>query len=167
MRRIHVNAGRCGEGNGGPERPRAQASLRTRSRVARAEQGDPPGPYACFRQRHLTVVVDHHTGRLVWAASGRDRRTVLAFFDALGEQRCEQVELVSADMARWIAGPIAERCPHEVRCVDPFHVISLATDALDEARREVWNQARRGERRACQGSQRRAVRGLEEPGEPY
>jgi len=94
-------------------------------------------------QRYLTVVVDHDTGRLVWAASGRDRKTVLAFFDALGEERCKQIELVSADMAGWIAGPIVERCPDAVRCVDPFHVIALATDALDEVRREVWNQARR------------------------
>jgi transposase len=38
-------------------------------------------------------------------------------------------------MAGWIAGA--------VRCVDPFHVIQLATDALDEIRREVWNEARR------------------------
>jgi len=27
--------------------------------------------------------------------------------------------------------------------VDPFHVVALASDALDEIRREVWNQARR------------------------
>jgi hypothetical protein len=47
------------------------------------------------------------------------------------------------DMAGWISGPIAERCPNAVRCVDPFHVIQLATDALDEIRREVWNDARR------------------------
>jgi transposase len=94
-------------------------------------------------QRYLTVVVDHDTGRLVWAASGRDRKTVLAFFDALGQERCKQIQLVSADMAGWIAGPVAERCPQAVRCVDPFHVIQLATDALDEVRREVWNQARR------------------------
>jgi transposase len=94
-------------------------------------------------QRYLTVVVDHHTGRLVWAASGRDRKTVLAFFDALGEERCKQVELVSCDMASWIAGPVAERCPGAVRCVDPFHVVQLATDALDEVRREVWNEARK------------------------
>jgi transposase len=40
-------------------------------------------------------------------------------------------------MASWIAGPVAERCPEAVRCVDPFHVIQLATDALDEVRREV------------------------------
>jgi len=94
-------------------------------------------------QRYLTVVVDHHTGRLVWAAAGRDRKTVLQFFDALGEERCKQIELVSCDMASWIAGPVAERCPAAVRCVDPFHVVQLTTDALDEVRREVWNEARR------------------------
>jgi transposase len=93
-------------------------------------------------QRYLTVVVDHHSGRLVWAAAGRDRRTVLAFFDALGEERCNQIELVSADMAAWISGPIAERVPDAVRCVDPFHVVMLATEALDDVRREVWNEAR-------------------------
>jgi transposase len=94
-------------------------------------------------QRYLTVVVDHHSGRLVWAAPGRDRRTVLAFFDALGEERCKQLELISADMAAWISGPIAERAPQATRCVDPFHVVKLATDALDDVRREVWNEARR------------------------
>jgi transposase len=94
-------------------------------------------------QRYLTIVVDHHTGRLVWAAAGRDRKSVEAFLDALGPERCEQLELVSADMASWISGPIAERCPHAVRCVDPFHVVQLATDALDEIRREVWNEARK------------------------
>ena len=94
-------------------------------------------------QRYLTVVVDHHTGRLVWAAPGRDRKTVLAFFDQLGEERCKQIELVSADMAAWISGPIAERVPDAVRCVDPFHVVMLATEALDDVRREVWNEARR------------------------
>ncbi|MBW8060804.1 MAG: ISL3 family transposase, partial [Solirubrobacterales bacterium] len=94
-------------------------------------------------QRYLTVVVDHDTGRLVWAAPGRDTKTVEAFFDQLGEKRCKRLKLVSCDMAGWISGPIAERCPQARRCVDPFHVIQLATDALDQIRREVWNEARR------------------------
>jgi transposase len=94
-------------------------------------------------QRYLTVVVDHDTGRLVWAAAGRDRKTVECFLDQLGEERCKQIELVSCDMASWIAGPVADRLPDAVRCVDPFHVVMLATDALDEIRREVWNEARR------------------------
>ena len=93
--------------------------------------------------RYLTVIVCHDTGRLVWAAAGRDRKTIEAFLDQLGESRCKQVELVSCDMASWIAAPVAERLPDAVRCVDPFHVVQLATDALDIVRREVWNQARR------------------------
>jgi transposase len=28
-------------------------------------------------------------------------------------------------------------------CYDPFHLVALASDALDEIRRDVWNQARR------------------------
>jgi transposase len=94
-------------------------------------------------QRYLTVVVDHDSGRLVWAGAGRDRKTVERFLDELGQERCKQVELVSCDMAGWIAGPVAERLPDAVRCVDPFHVIALATNALDDVRREVWNEARR------------------------
>jgi transposase len=73
--------------------------------------------------RYLTIVVDHDTGRLVWAAPGRDRKTTEAFFDALGEERCKQITLVSCDMAAWISGPVAERLPGAVRCVDPFHVV--------------------------------------------
>jgi transposase len=94
-------------------------------------------------QRYITVVVDHDSGRLVWAADGRDRQTVERFFDALGAERCARVELVSSDMGDWITRVVAERCPAATLCLDPFHVVALASDALDAVRREVWNEARR------------------------
>lgn len=94
-------------------------------------------------QRYLTVVVDHDTGRLVWAHPGRDRKTVEKFLQALGSERCQQLELVSCDDAEWITRPISERCPGAIICLDPFHIIKAATDALDEIRRETWNEARR------------------------
>ncbi len=89
------------------------------------------------------MVVDHHTGRLVWAALGRDRKTVEKFTDLLGEERCGRIRLVSCDDAEWITRPIAERCPDAVICLDPWHIVKAATDALDEIRREIWNEARR------------------------
>ena len=92
--------------------------------------------------RYLTVVVDHDSGRLVWAAPGRDKATLATFFDALGAQRCAAITHVSADGADWIAGVVAERCPQAVRCADPFHVVKWATEALDEVRRAAWNTAR-------------------------
>jgi transposase len=94
-------------------------------------------------QRYLTVVVDHDPGRLVWAAPGQDRKTMQQFFDELGIERCAQLELISCDMASWITLTISERCPNAEVCLDPFHVVKLATDALDLVRREVWNDARR------------------------
>jgi transposase len=94
-------------------------------------------------QRYLTVVIDHDSGRLVWAAPGRDRQTVERFLELLGAERCQRIQLVSCDMADWITRPLAERCPNAEVCLDAFHVVKLATDALDEIRREVWNQARR------------------------
>jgi transposase len=94
--------------------------------------------------RYLTVVVDHDTGRLVWAAPGHDEQTLDCFFDALGPQRSRQITLVSADAATWIANVVARRCPAAALCLDPFHIVRWATDALDEVRRETWNTARRG-----------------------
>ena len=93
--------------------------------------------------RYLTVVVDHDTGRLVWAAPGHDEATLHRFFDALGEHRSGQLSLVSADAADWIANAVATRCPQAVLCLDPFHVVRWATDASDEVRRQTWNAARR------------------------
>ena len=93
-------------------------------------------------QRYLTVVVDHDSGRLVWAAPGREKATLGRFFDALGEERSAQITHVSADGADWISAVVAGRCPSAVRCADPFHIVKWATEALDDVRRQAWNAAR-------------------------
>jgi transposase len=91
---------------------------------------------------YITVVVDHDSGRLVWALAGRDNPTLNRFFDALGPARCAQITHVSADAAGWIADVVTQRCPQAIRCADPFHIISWATRALDDERRRAWNDAR-------------------------
>jgi transposase len=93
--------------------------------------------------KYLTIVVDHDSGRLLWAAVGRDEATVTKFFDLLGDERCAEITHVSADSARWITNAVTANCPQAVQCADPFHVVAWATDALDELRRETWNDARK------------------------
>lgn len=100
------------------------------------------------RHRYLTVVVDHDSGHLIWAGVGREKATLQGFFDALGEDRSKEIEVVTADGASWIGDVVAERCPNATLCIDAFHVVSWATDALDEVRREVWNLARQQNMRA-------------------
>jgi transposase len=108
--------------------------------------------------KYLMVVVDHDTGRLVWAAPGRDRATLERFFETLqasgqasGEDRCGLISQVSADGADWIARVVGQRCHNAELCLDPFHVVAWATKALDEVRRGEWNAARRGQPRIRRG----------------
>jgi transposase len=68
---------------------------------------------------------------------------VRAFFDALGDHRSAAIQFVSADGATWITDVVAERAPDAIVCLDTFHVVSWATDALDEVRRSEWNRLRR------------------------
>jgi transposase len=100
--------------------------------------------------RYITVVINHDTGELVWAAEGRSRKTLAAFFDMLGEERCAAIELVTRDAADWIIGLVTERCPQATQCMDPFHAVRWATDAIDRLRRQEWRTLRSAgfERRA-------------------
>lgn len=92
--------------------------------------------------RYLTVVVDHDTGRLIWAAPGRDRATVEAFFDALGPGRAAAITHVSADGAEWIHAAVRAKAPQATICLDAFHVVAWATKALDEVRRRLVAELR-------------------------
>lgn len=92
--------------------------------------------------RYLTVVVDHDTGRLVWATEGRDSQVIYQFFDELGAERARLLTHVSADGAEWIHTPVRQRAPQAVLCLDAFHIVQWATKAVDTVRRGLWNTLR-------------------------
>jgi len=67
----------------------------------------------------LTVVCDHLTGKVIWAAKG---------------------QFVTCDRAEWIRTVVADRARGATICLDAFHLIGWATDEL---RRDEWNRLRR------------------------
>lgn len=69
----------------------------------------------------------HRRGSLRRSRAGRQRRLLNS---------------TSAWAARVGGIMVYERCPNAQFCLDPFHVVQWATDALDQIRRELWNQAR-------------------------
>jgi transposase len=95
-------------------------------------------------RRYLLCVVDHDTGRLVWAGKNRTQQTLGRFFDDLGADRAAQLTHVSADGAGWIHDVVAVRAPKAVVCLDAFHVVAWATEALDQVRRSMVNRLRAG-----------------------
>jgi len=88
------------------------------------------------------VVVDHDTGRLVWAKAGHDRATLQEFFDLLGPERASAIKLISADAAEWIGDCALTACQNATLCLNPFHIVRWASQALDVVRRWVWNVLR-------------------------
>lgn len=92
-------------------------------------------------QRYLTVIVDHGTGRLVWAAEGRNTETLGRFFDQLGADRAKLLTHVSCDGAEWIHALVRQRAPRAVICLDPFHVVAWAMKALDKVRVRTMTKA--------------------------
>jgi transposase len=95
--------------------------------------------------KYLTLVVDHDRARVIWGASGRNAKTLDQFFDELGTQRSAAIEAVSMDLGpAYLKSVTAEgHAPQALVCADPFHLVKLVGDALDEVRRDLWQQLRR------------------------
>jgi transposase len=81
--------------------------------------------------RYLTVVADHDTGRVVWVARDRSKQAFAGFFDALGEQRSAALSAITCDAAGAYQSVARARAVNATICLDPFHVIKWANDALD------------------------------------
>lgn len=91
--------------------------------------------------RYLTLITDHQRGKIVWGAEGSSAQVADEFFDEL-KGRCTQIEAISLDMGPGYAKSARAHAPQAVICIDSFHVAKLGGDALDEVRREYWNELR-------------------------
>jgi transposase len=92
--------------------------------------------------KYMTVIVNHTTGKLIWAAKGHGKTVLDQFFALLTPAQRAGIKHVTADGARWIAESVAEWCPNAERSIDTFHVVQWATDTLDEVRRAAWREAK-------------------------
>ena len=95
-------------------------------------------------QRYITCVIDHDTGRLVWAKEGRDMATLGVLFDQLREDPLQAAQ--TGLVRRGGMDPHRREnhaCqPRRGSALDPFHVMMWASKALDEVRREMWRGLR-------------------------
>ena len=90
--------------------------------------------------RYLTVVADHdRDGAVIWAGEGKSAATLEQFYDQLGQTRCAQLQAVSLDLGAAFKKATDTRAPQARQCVDPFHLVALANEAINKARRWAWN----------------------------
>ena len=93
---------------------------------------------------YITVVVDHKRKRVVRAHDGYGKEVLDPFFRQLTDEQRASITAVTGDDAKWIDASVKEHLPNAERVLDSFHIVSWMTDTLDQVRKRLWNQARRG-----------------------
>ena len=91
--------------------------------------------------KYITVIVNHDTNTVVWVADGHGKSVLEQFYRTLSDEQLASIEVVTGDGARWITDCVNEFTPNCERCVDPFHVVEWAMDALDQVRKDRWRAA--------------------------
>lgn len=104
-----------------------------------------------YRKHHhyLTLVADHVERRIVWGKEGKDAETLKAFFKDLGEERRKEIKGVSMDMSAAFMNAVRDAVPWAQIVFDRFHVECLASKALDETRRDLWQELRKSDPKAA------------------
>ncbi len=102
--------------------------------------------------KYVTVIIDltgirDGTGpaRLLDMVEGRSKQAFKAWLAERSESWRDAVEVVAMDGFTGFKTATTEELPDAVAVMDPFHVVRLAGDALDQCRRRV-QQATRGHR---------------------
>lgn len=85
----------------------------------------------------VCVLVDLETNTELDILTDRKKETLIAHFQSLGTDFCEQIEVVCCDFWQTYKNVAAELFPNAVVVIDRFHIVKLLNDVLDKQRKEL------------------------------
>ncbi len=111
---------------------------------------------------YITVVHDLEAKRLLFACPGRDHETVVTFAKDLVAHGGDPAAVahVCMDMSAAYTLGVGKALPQAAISFDRFHVVALATEAMDAVRREEMRAQPAAVREALGGSDRKVLKGL-------
>jgi transposase len=98
-------------------------------------------------QSYLTIVRDLDLGKVIWIGFERKKETLDRFFDELGREKSEKIEVVVMDMWDPYIASVNEHCPAADIVFDKFHIVKTVNVALDKVRKEQFADASDEERK--------------------
>jgi transposase len=111
--------------------------------------------------RYMTLVVDLESGEVLYAHEGKDAASVIPFLERL-KQAGAPLRAVAIDMSEAFANAVRSVYGSKVDIVhDPFHVVALASEAIDETRRDLVRSLDGPERKVIKGTRFLLLKGLE------
>ena len=117
-----------------------------------------------YGDKYVTVILDltpirDRSGhsRLLDMVPGRSKRVFKTWLASQPDTWRERIEIVAMDGFTGFKSAAAEELPDARAAMDPFHVVHLARDALDERRRRIQQELRHRRRQARDPSTRPAA----------
>ena len=101
--------------------------------------------------RYLTVVLDLHSGAVVFVGDGKGVASLEPFWRRLRASRA-RVQAVATDMSPAYTKAVRENLPRAIHVFDRFHVIKLYNDKLSQLRRELFHTATVADRKVLKGT---------------
>jgi len=112
--------------------------------------------------QYITVVHDLQAKRLLFATSGKDNTTVESFTKDLAAHggQPQAIEHVCMDMSAAFAKGVRENLPQAQISYDRFHVIAMASAAMDEVRKTEVRERPHQVRQALDSEDRKARKSM-------
>jgi transposase len=95
----------------------------------------PPEPAIMVPFGPCPIVAAGHGIPAAWLQDGEELEPAIV-------ARGSRLRAVSMDMTGGYAKSVRRHAPQATVCIDPYHVVQLANQALDEVRRSYWNELR-------------------------
>jgi len=92
-------------------------------------------------RKYITVVYDMDRCRTIWVGLNQGFAVFEQFCRLLSEEERANITVVAGDGARWIDSCVNQYFPNATRCLDPFHIVGWAEEALDNTRRLAYKKA--------------------------
>lgn len=101
--------------------------------------------------RYLTVVLDLHTGAVIFVGDGKGSDALLPFWRKLKSARAA-IAAVAMDMSPAFISAVSTHLPRATIVFDHFHLIKLFNDKLSTFRRELQREAQEADRKVLKGT---------------
>jgi len=91
--------------------------------------------------KYLTIVMDLHTGRVIFTGDGKGADALLPFWKRLKRSRAK-IEAVCSDMSPAYTSAIRNHLPDAIHIFDRFHVMKLFNEKLTGLRRRLYGETK-------------------------
>lgn len=92
------------------------------------------------RKEHVykTIVVDLKSGRILYVGQGKAAGALTRFWKKVRRKKID-IKYIATDLSAAFLSSVHGNCPNAVHAFDPFHVVKLMNEKLEDIRREQYN----------------------------